>query len=179
MAKLKNDGHERFCQEYVKDLNQTQAYIRSGYEEKGANVNASKLMANNNIHERIQELQRDIAKRNGVTASDIASEFKKIGYSNILDLIDDKGKLVNLKELPREVGACISSVKEITSPNGETKIEFKFWDKTKALEALGKHIGWFEIDNEQKREKEDFSKSSTEELIARAEAIEKIDHEKK
>ncbi len=36
---------ERFCQEYVKDLNGTQAAIRAGYSPKTATVKASQLFA--------------------------------------------------------------------------------------------------------------------------------------
>lgn len=39
----------RFCDEYLIDLNATQAAIRAGYSEKYANTNASKLLQNTTI----------------------------------------------------------------------------------------------------------------------------------
>ncbi|MDQ9812924.1 terminase small subunit, partial [Acinetobacter pittii] len=42
MAKL-NDRQKRFCDEYLIDLNATQAAIRAGYTSKYANTNAPKL----------------------------------------------------------------------------------------------------------------------------------------
>jgi phage terminase small subunit len=43
----------RFCDEYLIDLNATQAAIRAGYSEKYANTNASKLLQITTIKERI------------------------------------------------------------------------------------------------------------------------------
>ena len=40
------DKQKRFCDEYLIDLNATQAAIRAGYTEKYANTNASKLLQN-------------------------------------------------------------------------------------------------------------------------------------
>ena len=42
---LKDDRHELFCQEYLKDLNITQAGIRAGYSDKSAKQHCSKLFA--------------------------------------------------------------------------------------------------------------------------------------
>ena len=39
-----NDKQKRFCQEYLKDLNATQAAIRAGYSEKSA-----RSIANENL----------------------------------------------------------------------------------------------------------------------------------
>ena len=55
MSKL-TPRQERFIDEYLIDLNATQAYIRAGYAQKRAHVNASRLMANENI-------QKEVAKR--------------------------------------------------------------------------------------------------------------------
>lgn len=170
MAKLNNDKHERFCQEYVKSLNITQSYIKAGYEEKTARTAGSKLLTNLDIQERVEELQKHIALRNEVQASDIAKEFMKLGYSNIQDFIKEDGSLKNIAELPRHIAACIQTVKTKDIGGGKFETEIKLFSKEKSLELLGKHIGWFEKDNEQKVAKEDYSKFTTEELIARAQA---------
>lgn len=46
---------QRFCDEYLIDLNATQAAIRAGYTEKYANTNASKLLQNTTIQEFIKK----------------------------------------------------------------------------------------------------------------------------
>lgn len=44
---------ERFCDEYLIDLNATQAAIRAGYSSKYANTNASKLLQITAVKERL------------------------------------------------------------------------------------------------------------------------------
>ena len=44
-----------FCDEYLIDLNATQAAIRAGYSEKYAHTNANKLLQNTTIQEYIQK----------------------------------------------------------------------------------------------------------------------------
>ena len=53
---------EKFCVEYAKCGNATQAYINAGYKAKGivASVNASKLLRNANVQARLKELAEDI-----------------------------------------------------------------------------------------------------------------------
>lgn len=54
MAKM-TAKQQLFCDEYLIDLNATQAAIRAGYLEKSARVTASKLLTNANIQKYIAE----------------------------------------------------------------------------------------------------------------------------
>lgn len=56
MGKL-TDKQEQFCQEYLIDLNATQAAIRAGYSEKTANEQGAQNLAKLSIQARIKELQ--------------------------------------------------------------------------------------------------------------------------
>lgn len=65
------DKQKRFCDEYLIDLNATQAAIRAGYSSKYANTNASKLLQNTTIKkyldERLKKMQDEsIAKARAV-----------------------------------------------------------------------------------------------------------------
>lgn len=53
---LENERHERVCQEYLIDLNGKQAGIRSGYSEKTAEQQVSRLFRNVKVKERIDYL---------------------------------------------------------------------------------------------------------------------------
>jgi phage terminase small subunit len=58
---------ERFCAEYINDLkrNQRQAALRAGYSDKGAAVEASRMLKNPNILRRIKELEREALEEAG------------------------------------------------------------------------------------------------------------------
>ena len=51
--------HEKFCQEYAIDYNGTQAAIRAGYEKQSARQQASRLLSQEDILNRIMELQAE------------------------------------------------------------------------------------------------------------------------
>ena len=65
--KLKNAKHERFCQEYIIDLNGTKAYERTYGKVKAARVQASKLLSKANIQARIAELKEIRSERTVIT----------------------------------------------------------------------------------------------------------------
>ena len=54
MAKM-TAKQQRFCDEYLIDLNATQAAIRAGYSEKYAHTNAAKLLRITTIKDFIAE----------------------------------------------------------------------------------------------------------------------------
>jgi phage terminase small subunit len=58
---------ERFCQEYLLDLNATQAAIRAGYSAKTANEQGARLLAKASVAARVSEMQTERAKRIEVT----------------------------------------------------------------------------------------------------------------
>lgn len=84
MAELKNKKHEKFCNEYIKDMNATQAAIRAGYSEKTAGVQASKLLKIANIKMRVAELRDAYFNENIMTAQQVEYELTRIalGLSN-------------------------------------------------------------------------------------------------
>lgn len=84
MAELKNNKHEKFCNEYIKDMNATQAAIRAGYSEKTAGVQASKLLKIVNIKSRVAELREAYFNENIMTAQQVEYELTRIalGLSN-------------------------------------------------------------------------------------------------
>lgn len=65
------DKQKRFCEEYVVDLNATQAAIRSGYSENTANRIASENLSKLDIQEYISELQETTSKRLNITKDEV------------------------------------------------------------------------------------------------------------
>ena len=84
MAALANKRHEKFCHEYIKDMNATQAAIRTGYSEKTANRIGSRLLSNVDIKTRVAELREAYFNENIMTAQQVEYELTRIalGLSN-------------------------------------------------------------------------------------------------
>ena len=82
------DKQARFCEEYMIDLNATQAAIRAGYSPKTAREQAPRLLANVSIQNRIAQLQAEQSRRTGVSADRVVRELAKIAFANASDLID-------------------------------------------------------------------------------------------
>ncbi|MDU2301038.1 terminase small subunit [Veillonella sp.] len=84
MAALANKRHEKFCHEYIKDMNATQAAIRTGYSEKTAKMQGSRLMTNDDIKVRVKELRDAYFNENIMTAQQVEYELTRIalGLSN-------------------------------------------------------------------------------------------------
>lgn len=78
MAALKNKRHEKFCHEYIKDMNATQAAIRTGYSKKTANRIGSRLLSNVDIKSRVAELRDAYLDENIMTAKQVEYELTRI-----------------------------------------------------------------------------------------------------
>ena len=104
MPELRNPRREQFCQQYVVDLNQTQAAIRAGYSAKTANVKGSQLMGFPEVAARVAELQAAVAERNEISVDQIASQLdedRSLAYqqgqaSAAVQASTQKGKLGGL-----------------------------------------------------------------------------------
>lgn len=144
MAKLSNK-QKLFCDEYLIDLNVTQAAIRSGYSNSYAADKAYKLLEKPEIKAYIDERMKAREKRIEITQDMVLNELAKIAFANTTDYVEveDKGqyKMVNTKPTkdltPNQVVA-IASIKQ-----GANGIEIKLHDKVRALEDIGRHLGMF------------------------------------
>ena len=57
MAALKNKRHEKFLSRVYQGMNAKQAAIRTGYSEKTAKMQGSRLMTNDDVKARVAELR--------------------------------------------------------------------------------------------------------------------------
>src|SRR4051812_24136150 len=76
---------QRFAEEYLLDLNATQAAIRAGYSAKTAEVQGSRLLSYAKVSAAIAEAQDARSARTGITADRVLSELAKIGFANMAD----------------------------------------------------------------------------------------------
>lgn len=144
MAKLR-EKQQRFVDEYLIDLNGTQAAIRAGYSAKTANEQASRLLANVSVQQAISEKMAERSKRTGVNQDRVVLELAKIAFLKMTDVVDKNG---NIKDDASEDDlSCIESIKykhSDTDTGSSTEREVKTASKLKALELLGKHLGMWD-----------------------------------
>ena len=143
MAKRQlSEQRQRFVDEYLIDLNGTQAAIRAGYSVKTAQEQASRLLSNVMVQQAIAERMAERSKRTGINQDRVVLELAKIAFVKMTDIVDDHGRIKGTAT--DDDLACIESIKYKESDNefgGSVEREVKIGSKLKALELLGKHLG--------------------------------------
>ena len=137
------EKQRRFVDEYLIDLNATQAAIRAGYSVKTAREQASQNLTKLNIQQAISEKMAERSKRTGVNQDRIVMELAKIAFVNAADVIDSDDATIKAGATADDTAAIQSvKVKVIPTKEGEgVEREIRLNDKLKALELLGKHLG--------------------------------------
>jgi phage terminase small subunit len=80
---------QRFVQEYLVDLNATQAYLRAGYKvsETVSAVNAQRLLRNAKVQEVLSQAMQERAQRTEITADMVLQHWWDIGTADPNDII--------------------------------------------------------------------------------------------
>lgn len=120
---------EKFCIEYLIDLNATQAAIRAGYSKKTAEALASRLLRNVNIRSRIKELQDKVFEDGMMSVAEALWRLSKAG----------RGELKEEVVVTEGIGDGFSEAKII-------KKQISARDQIKALELMGKRHHLFSSD---------------------------------
>lgn len=167
MAKL-TPKQKRFVDEYLKDLNATQAAERAGYSDPSI---GRRLVTKSHVSDYIQKREADRARRTELTQDRVLQELAAIALADIADFAriekrwrhNLQGDLVEYGaveftptlEIPKTKRGAIMAIKQ-----GASGIEVKFNDKVRALELMGKHLGMFGADD-----------ANTADALARLDAI--------
>ncbi|WP_312630967.1 terminase small subunit [Pantoea piersonii] len=118
------DKQEMFCREYLIDLNATQAAIRAGYSDGSARNQAHRLMTNDDILQRIAELNQDRLKRTNIDADYVLRQAVKLHercMQEVEPLTDRRGE-------------------QITDEQGRTVYGFDAKGAVASLKLIGDHI---------------------------------------
>jgi phage terminase small subunit len=134
---------ERFVQEYLIDLNATQAAIRAGYSAKTAyEIGRQNLRK---LEKKIAIAQSERSKRTEITADRVLKELARIAFVDLRKVFRwGPGGVTLLPSdgLSEDEAAIVAEVSETTTESGGS-IKGKRFDKLKALELLGRHLGLF------------------------------------
>ena len=104
---------KRFVDEYLIDLNATQAAIRAGYKAKNgqrASEIGHELLQKTQVSEAISEAIAERSKRTGINADRVLLELARIAFVNADDVINAKDATLK-EDASRDDLAAIQSVK--------------------------------------------------------------------
>lgn len=148
------DKQRRFVDEYLVDLNATQAAVRAEYSEKTARQQGQRLLTNVDIQAAIQEARVQQQERTQITADAVLREYAKIAFFDPRKLFQDNGQPKDITALDDDTAGALAGLDVLEEYEGNgrdrefvgyTK-KYKIADKLRALEALGKHLGLFDKD---------------------------------
>lgn len=156
------DKQAKFVDEYLIDLNGTQAAIRAGYSENTASEIAYENLKKPQIIEALNSRREAIEKSTEITQERILKEYARIGFGDIRNAVKWRSNVLTAaldpdtgepsgihvtdveffdsEELDDDVAAAISEVKK----DARGGLSIKLYDKKAALDSMAKHLGMFD-----------------------------------
>ena len=145
-----------FCDEYLIDLNATRAY-KAAYTNETAAAAGARLLRNVKVESYINQKMKEREKRTEITQDKVLRELAKIGTAKLSDYLeyktaksiieyDEDGEpVIDYRPIidvldSKEVDT--SAIQEVSISKDGT-FKFKLYDKQKALELIGRHLGMF------------------------------------
>lgn len=121
---------QRFVDEYLIDLNATQAAIRAGYSAKTANEQGSRLLANVKISDAVKTAQAARAEKTGITQDYVLKSVVDVmeRCKQVSPVLDRRGDPVMVETAEGEMAPAYT---------------FNAMGVLKGAELLGKHLGMF------------------------------------
>lgn len=150
---------QRFVEEYLVDLNATQAAIRAGYSAETAQQQGSRLLLNVVVGKAVADAMAERSVRTRVTADRVLTELARIGLADIRSVVawrantaetgkeDEDGvpetrafnevELIGSADIDHDAAAAVAEISQ--GKDGALKI--KMHNKVAALQEIGRHLG--------------------------------------
>ena len=118
---------KRFCEEFLVDLNATQAAIRAGYSYKTARQIAAQNLSKLYIQDHLKELRGRQQERTQITADSVVKELALIGFAEIGENIKASDKNKSLELLGKHLGMFTQKIEaEVSNINKKQEIRAMF-----------------------------------------------------
>ena len=155
-----NPRQQLFVDEYLKDLNATQAAIRAGYSKKTAEQIGSIQLSKFKIQQAVQKRRDKVSAKFQIDREWVLERYKRLIEFHLDDIYDETGKMKPIDQIPKNALYAIQAFKNMTSKTitpmkagekiSETILtDVKLPDKRAVLDSLARHLGMIEKDNEQ------------------------------
>ncbi|MFF6585815.1 terminase small subunit [Pseudomonas aeruginosa] len=138
-----------FVDEYLIDLNATQAAIRAGYSTRRATEIGYQLLQRPEVAQAIQAAMAERSKRTEVEADYVIRRLCEIDEMDVLDILEDDGSFRSIREWPKVWRQFLSGIEvaELFEGRGDDRRiagvlrKVKWPDKLRNLELLSRHVG--------------------------------------
>lgn len=138
---------QRFVDEYLLDLNASQAALRAGYSPKSARILGQQLLAKPYIGEAIRTALAARAARVQLTQDAVLHELALLAQSNVGHYrINASGDVELQPGAPADALQAVASIKKKmvqTEAGTLYETEVRLWNKPAALRMAGEHLGLF------------------------------------
>lgn len=138
-----------FVDEYLLDLNATQAAIRAGYSTRRATEIGYQLLQRPEVAQAIQAAMAERSKRTEVEADYVIRRLREIDEMDVLDILEDDGSFRSIRDWPLAWRQFLSGIEiaELFEGRGDDRRiagvlrKVKWPDKLRNLELLSRHVG--------------------------------------
>ncbi|EPO7644402.1 TPA: terminase small subunit [Pseudomonas aeruginosa] len=138
-----------FVDEYLIDLNATQAAIRAGYSTRRATEIGYQLLQRPEVAQAIQAAMAERSKRTEVEADYVIRRLREIDEMDVLDILEEDGSFRSIRDWPRAWRQFLSGIEiaELFEGRGDDRRiagvlrKVKWPDKLRNLELLSRHVG--------------------------------------
>ncbi|WP_411975943.1 terminase small subunit [Sulfitobacter faviae] len=140
-----NAKQERFVEEYLVDLNATQAAIRAGYSEKTAYSMGQRLLKHVEVAQLLADAQAKRSERVQVDADWVLTRLAAEATADLADILDDAGAIKPVSDWPviwRQglVAGFEVQENEVDGVKMGQTVKVKLSDRIKRIELIGKHV---------------------------------------
>jgi phage terminase small subunit len=137
-----------FVDEYLIDLNATQAAIRAGYSTNRADAMGHENLRKPEISAAIHEAMQKRSQRTEVTQDRVLAEYAKLAFLDPRRFFDAQGVLIPIPLLDADVAAALAGMEVVAERGAEEGQmnyvkKIKFIDKKGALDSVARHLGMF------------------------------------
>jgi len=155
---LRSKKQKMFVQEYLIDLNATQAAIRAGYSKRTAKVMGYENLTKPYIQTEIKKEIDARSNRTHITQDMVLKEYAKLAFFDPRDFFDKDDNLKRIVDLDDDSAAALAGmdiqVRFTKNKDGELVKDMvkkiKLIDKRGALDSVAKHLNMFDKDNNRK-----------------------------
>lgn len=134
---------QRFVDEYLVDLNATQAAIRSGYSAHTAGKIGPQLLGKTGVRAAIRARQGELREKVGLRQERVLAALAAIAFADMGDYVefDEAGeRLRPMATLTRAQRLAIADARQFSKG-----FKLRLHSKLEALDMLARHLGLYQV----------------------------------